>query len=111
MITSKLLEGKKNVSEANFGVAEFDNGSKIEYIERHHAISRATYYRYLNLLIDNKLIELYHEKLLTGAISPTIEMTDAAMSLHIRSVDGSEGVDFGYKIRLRRSSLRSPIFS
>ena len=53
--------------------------------------------------LDNKLIRLYHEKLLTGAISPTIEMTDAAMSLHIRSVDGSEGVDFGYKEKGKRA--------
>ena len=68
-----------------------DNGSKIEYLERHYNIPRATYYRYLNLITDYKLMEDYHDKLLTGAIPPPMEVTDAAMFLHIRSVDGSEG--------------------
>ena len=55
--------------------------------------------------LDNKLIRLYHEKLLTGAISPTIEMTDAAMFLHIRSVDGSEGWILTMILELRRRRI------
>ena len=45
-------------------------------------------------------MENYHDKLLDGSIPPLLETTDAS---HIRSIDGSEGVDFGFKEKGKRA--------
>ena len=71
-----------------------DNGSKCSYLFRHHKISKTSFYKYFNLLIAEKILEKAHENLLKGAIIEDIALLDSS---HIRSVKGSEGVDYGFK--------------
>ena len=71
-----------------------DNGSKLEYIDKHYAISLKTYYRYQKIIIANKLIEQFHNQLFNGASREYFKLLDAT---HIRSLDGKEGVAYGYK--------------
>ncbi len=81
-----------NVLEAIF--EQLDNGSKLHYLETHHHISRGTYYRYLKLILKYNLFEKYNELLLKQYCPPNSLIADAT---HIRSLFGSECVDFGYK--------------
>ena len=71
-----------------------DSGTKVDYLERHHKIPRATYYRYLKIISNNGLLEIFREGLTSGFQSPSLSLVDAS---HIRSVDGSEAVAYGYK--------------
>lgn len=75
---------------------QLDNGSKICYLEKHYQIKRATYYRYLKIIIDNKLFESFHRKLLEVGSKPSMLLVDGT---HIRSINGSERVNYGYKER------------
>ena len=39
---------------------QLDNGTKLCYLEHHYMIKRGTYYRYLKLIVDNELFQLFH---------------------------------------------------
>jgi len=83
---------KENISRSLDAIFEYlDSGTKIEYIEEHYKISRATFYRYFKLT-DNLIVEIH--KQLFGASPPSLSVTDSS---HVRSIDGSEGVSYGYK--------------
>ena len=73
---------------------QVDNGSKICYLEKHYGISRGTYYRYLRIIIEHRIIQKFHYRLLAGYRKPSLLLVDGS---HIRSINGSEGVDYGYK--------------
>jgi len=71
-----------------------DNGGKCIYIERHYGVKIGSYYRFLNIIIDHRLFERFLEKCLVDEPSPNLCVVDGT---HIRSVEGTEGVSYGYK--------------
>ena len=72
-----------------------DNGSKTEYITKNHKISLKTYYRYLKLVIEHNLLRQMHANLLKETCSEPLKCLDAS---HIRSINGREGVDYGFVV-------------
>jgi len=77
-----------------------DNGGKCSYIERHYGVKIGSYYRFLNIIIDHQLFERFLETCLAQESLPSLAVVDGT---HIRSVDGSEGVSFGFKERGKRA--------
>lgn len=71
-----------------------DNGSKFTYLIRHHHISSDTFYRLFKVLMAHQLFQKLHQNLLNGAIIEDINLLD---STHLRSLDGSDGVGYGFK--------------
>lgn len=71
-----------------------DNAPKIESLETCYNISRGSYYRLLKELNESGLLKQFHGSLLNNSSVPGLLLLDAA---HIRLVNGSEGVGYGYK--------------
>jgi hypothetical protein len=95
----KLNRGPKPNPKTILGVLDalfeqLDNGSKLYYLEKHYNISRGTYYRYLKIISEYNLFQKYNDYLRSKHLPPLFLILDAT---HIRSLSGSEGVDFGYK--------------
>jgi transposase len=98
----------RNIDHALDAIFEaLDTGTKLDYLERTHNISRATYYRYLKIIIDHRLFVKLHQKLLEDHSSPSLGLVDGS---HIRSVNGSEGVNYGYKEK-SKSALKLTILT
>lgn len=77
-----------------------DNGAKTYTLEEHLGITRGSFYRLLKILCESRLLESFHESLLYRSDVPSLLLTDAS---HIRSLQGSEGVAFGYKEKGKRA--------